>query len=76
MKKMSTEAMRKANGGAKAIAYCWTCKEAGIDGWRSSSDGTGTFGLTVNSAKKNALKKLVMHTDGDTQDHNVTYMIL
>ena len=74
MKKMSTEAMREANGGAKAIAYCWTCKEAGIDGWRSNLDGT--FGLTMNSAKKNALKTLDLHTNGDEQGHNVTYIIL
>lgn len=74
MKKMSTEAMREANAGAKAVAYCWTCKEAGIEGWRSSTDGT--FGLTTDSAKKNALKKLDLHTDGKTNGHNITYMIL
>lgn len=74
MKQMSTEAMREANAGVKAVAYCWTCKEAGIEGWRSNLDGT--FGLTTKTAKNNALKTLDLHESGNTNGHNVTYIIL
>lgn len=74
MKKMSTEAMREANAGVKAIAYCWTCKEEGVYGWRSNTNGT--FGLTTKSAKHNALRTLDLHESGNTYEHNVTYVIL
>jgi hypothetical protein len=73
MKKLSIKAQKSVNGGAKAIAYCWTCKDAGIIGWRSNTDGTS--GITSSTVNKNARKTLDLHRYG-TNGHYITYIVL
>lgn len=72
MRKMSEVSIEEANGGAKARALCWTCRDYAENQvtWNATA-----YGLTQNSAKTNARKKLSDHKSGLIRGHRITYVI-
>lgn len=71
MRKMSEVSIENANGGAKVKALCWTC----YDERESLIWSAMGYGLTQNSAKKNARMKLSDHKDGLIHGHRITYVV-
>lgn len=69
---MTKEAQMQVNGGAKVRAICFTCYNKGGN---HVVYACTKWALTVNGAKKAALKQLTEHRDGEIRGHNVGYVV-